>query len=276
MENNNEQVLNNDIKVVKKRKIKPIILVIAILFIIILSILLIYKTTIDISDKYSDKFDYDFSEITINDDNYLKFLSYDKDNDPNTLFIDIPKLFFYDKVFDINEFKNEVFDKYNTKMNRIGFISNENVDNYIDYSIDCVYKDKIKFYLNGSIEYQMTEDNGFKLILRSMNIGKLPNFLYSNMLPYSIGDTIFEVKSIDYDLLREKVLLLSLINNIKADKNSVSFEYNYIENMDYIVYKIFGNTDIYLYDVLKEYMPTIMDSIINGNKDISYTPKKTQ
>lgn len=276
-ESNNEQLLNIETNKQRNSKYKTIIEIFAILLLIIISLVTIYKTKIDISDKFTDRFDYDFSEINIVDnDNFLQNISYDMKNSPNTLSISIPKLFIYGKLLKINELRNNTLDRYDVEMKRIGFISNTKNSNYFDYSIDCTYKKIFDFYLNGSIEYQITDDNGIELILRSMNIGKLPNFLYSSKLPYHVNDTIYEIKSENYILLKEKVLRLDLVTNIEANKESIDFDYNFIDNVDYIIEKIFGDSDIRIYETFKEYMPFILNSIINDNNGIGYTPKKEQ
>lgn len=276
-EMNNEQQSIIDEKIENKPKnkknaiLKALLTILIIIALLCLGIFGLYKSTIDISAQNLDKFDYNLSDIEDNKEyNYLDFISYDSENNPDSLLISVPKSFIYDKVLKIHELNDDFNKNYEININRIGFVSNYSEQNTLDYYMDITYKNIINAYVSGTMEYIFTEDNGIKLVMKNMVIGDgLPKFIYESFLPYKTGDVIYEVKSKDYELLENNVLLLDAIKNIKVTKQDLNFEFDYISNLKSITNYVLGEDSKTVDDTIKELMPIILDIIINDNSGTS-------
>ena len=270
MENdNNEQMLTNKETTENKKDTKKIVLLV--IFILLTTIVLtgfrIYKNVIDVSDKNRDKFDYNLSNSNSNVEyDYLDFISYDSKNDPNTLQISIPKEYIYKEIIDIKGFADDLSTKYGLKLKQIGFSSSDNEENCINIYADTTYKKLINAYVSGTLQYEFTSDNGIKVYLKSITVGDgLPNALYENLLPLNTGDLIYEVKSSDYDLLKENVLDLKCINSVNTDKNNLNFKFDYMSNLKEVSEFIFKDKANEINQPLEEIMPVILDIMFNSN-----------
>ena len=269
---NNNSINNEEIPSSERKKmpiwLKIIIIVLIVVLFLIVAIFGLYKSTVDVSDKFSDKFDYILSDKhEIKEYSYLDFVSYDSNND-NYLSIEVPKDYIYDKLVNIQNINADLKDKYEISLNRIGVLSNLIEKNCVDFYVDVTYKNKINALVTGTIEYKFTNDNGIQLFLKKLVIGDgLPMFLYKNFIPFKDGDMIYELKSDNYDCLREKILLLSCIEKINIGTKSVKFNYNYMSNLKAISEYIFDDEAKNINDSLEILMPIVLDIIINNNAD---------
>ena len=265
--NNNEQMLTNKETTEIKKDTKKIVLLV--IFILLTTIVLtgfrIYKNVIDVSDKNRDKFDYNLSNNNSNVEyDYLDFISYDSKNDPNTLQISIPKEYIYKEIVDIKGFADDLNTKYGLKLKQIGFSIDENEENYINFYADTTYKKLINAFVSGTLQYEFTSDNGVKLYLNSISVGDgLPTMLYENLLPLKAGDLIYEVKSSDYELLKDNVLDLKCIHDINTDKDNLKFRFDYMSNLKEVSEYIFKDKAKEVNDPLEELMPIILDIMFN-------------
>ena len=269
-ENQNNEHMST-IKNVSKNRIFKIVLYVLLAIILIFALFcLFYKTTINVSDKNIDKFDYVVNDNAVDfNTDYLEFIKYDSNKNKCTLHITVPKQYIYDKLIKLNEFNKEFNDKYDININRIGFTCDENKPNIIDYSADLSYKNIINAYIHGSIEYKFTNNNGICFYMNSMKIGKnIPEFLYKSFLPFKNGDLIYEVKSDDYDLLKNNVLVLNLIKNIRTDNDNLYFDFDYMSNLKYITKYVFGDD----YDTskidssLQKTIPILFEALFGDNQ----------
>lgn len=269
MENiNNEQLSTNKETNENKKDTKKIALLV--IFILLTTIILtgfrIYKNVIDVSDKNRDKFDYNLSNISDNEYNYLDFINYDSKNDPNSLQISMPKEYIYKEIIDIKGYADELNTKYGLKLKQIGFSNNNSEENCIDIYADTTYKKLINAYISGILQYEFTSDNGIKVYLKSITVGDgLPNALYEDLLPLKVGDLVYEVKSSDYNLLNENVLDLKFINSVNTDKNNLNFKFDYMSNLKEVSEFIFKDKANEINQPLEEIMPVILDIMFNPN-----------
>lgn len=271
MENiNNEQELTNQIRPTNKRKkiltaFLTIALIIAILFV---SVFIIYKTTIDISNKKTEQFDYNLSTNNYNNYNYLSFIKYNSNEDLNHLSITIPKDYVYSNLLKINEFSDNISSKYDIKINKIGIFSNIINKNYLDFYAHVTYKSFINAYISGNIKYEINNKNGIDFVLSNVVVGDgLPSIFYKYLLPIKNGDIIFEIDSNNFEFLNDNVLNLQFIDNISLNKEHLKFKYDYMSNLKDISKYIFGEKSKYIDNSLENIMPIILEIMVGDNKE---------
>lgn len=271
MENiNNEQELTNQIRPTNNRKkifsaILAIVLIIAILFV---SVFIIYKTTIDISNKKVEQFDYNLSTNNYNNYNYLSFIKYNSNEDLNHLSITIPKDYVYSNLLKINEFSDNISSKYDIKINKIGIFSNIINKNYLDFYADVNYKSFINAYISGNIKYEINNKNGIDFVLSNIVVGDgLPSIFYKYLLPIKNGDIIFDIDSNNFEFLNDNVLNLQFIDNISLNKEHLKFKYDYMSNLKDISKYIFGEKSKYIDNSLENIMPIILEIMVGDNKE---------
>ena len=251
----------------KKSKIITIILVlISILLFISFIIYAIYKSTVDISTKNDDKFDYVLAKEYDNSEyNYLDFLSYDLNKTKDLINIKIPKTYLYENIIDIKSLTKQLEDNYNLKITRIGALSNLINNNYIDFYLDGLYSNNFKLYITGVLEYKVTNNNGLQVLIKEINIGDgLPSFIYKGFIPLKQGDILYEIDPNKYSFLKDYILDLNLIKNVKMRKNYLMFDFDYMSNIENITKYIFKDEKIILNDALKSIMPVIIDTMLNN------------
>ena len=269
--NNNEQMSINSQNNVKKpsflkKLLKALLIVLGILAVLCLILFGLYKTTVDVSEKNSANFDYDFSKIIVKKDySYVDFLTYDSKNNKGTLFVDIPKNYIYDTIVDVHDVNAKLNEKYAVKINRFGTKSSQNNENSIDFCADLTYKEKINAYVSGTLRYEITDDNGVNLYLDKLVLGDgLPSFLYKGFIPIKDGDQVYRLDPTRFDFLKEKILDLSMIKNINVDDKSLKFEFDFMSNLKNIANYVFGGELKIINDSLENIVPPVMDVIING------------
>ena len=270
-ENNEQLSTNNKSSILSKKVSKIVFTVIITLALLCIILFTIYKSTIDISTKNIDKFDRDLSVDTIEiKTDFLDYINYDSKKDKSTLHISIPKEYLYQKIIKIDEFNKELNDKYGLNINKFGFLNNAKETNTIDFYADVTYKEFLNAYITGSIEYKITENNGIDLYLKKIVIGDgLPMFLYQAFLPIKPGDLIYQIDPNEYELLKDNILKLDLIKNVKIDSNSLNFDFDYMSNLKAITKYVFGDDyDTSKIDIsLENTIPVVLEAILGENQD---------
>lgn len=274
--NNNEQqsIINEEQnKAPKKHKsvfFKVLITILIVILVLIAAVFGLYKATIDVADKNSSKFDYDFS-LPVNIDENIKFtdfITYDSKVDPNTLFIDIPKDYVYNVIYRIQDIAGNINKETGIKLNRLGTVSNAQNPNLIDFYADITYKDTINSYVNGSVRYEITENNGVNIYIDKFVIGDgFPMFIYKAFLPFKDGDLLSTIKADDFDLLKNKTLDLSLISNLKLSSNSLKYSYDYMSNIKNIASYIFGDNIKFINSSIEKIVPIVLELTVGENKE---------
>lgn len=272
MENiNNEQVLSNNSQPKKKKFsiIKVLLIVVGVIAILFLALFAIYKSTVDISSKHEDKFDYDLStEVIKTEYDLLDFVRYNSKENEDNLFITVPKNIIYDDVIKIHEFADDLYKEFEVKLNKFGFISNILEENSFDFFADVTYKKYINAYVTGNIQYKITDDNGIEMYLTKIVIGDgFPSVFYKAILPIKGGDLIYKLDSKEYEILKDNVLKLSSINNIKVDKENLKFEFNYMSNLEEISVYLLGEDAKAIQAPLQKIMPIMLEMLIGDNQD---------
>lgn len=272
MENiNNEQVLSNNSQPKKEEFsiIKVLLIVVGVIAILFLALFAIYKSTVDISSKYEDKFDYDLSaEVIKTEYDLLDFVRYNSKENEDNLFITVPKNIIYDDVIKIHEFADDLYKESEVKLNKFGFISNVLEENSFDFFADVTYKKHINAYVTGNIQYKITDDNGIEMYLTKIVIGDgFPSVFYKAILRIKAGDLIYKLDSKEYELLKDNVLKLSSINNVKVDKENLKFEFNYMSNLEEISVYLLGEDAKAIQAPLQKMMPIMLEMIIGDNQD---------
>lgn len=272
MENiNNEQVLSNNSQPKKKKFsiIKVLLIVVGVIAILLLALFAIYKSTVDISSKHEDKFDYNLSaEVIKTEYDLLDFVRYNSKENEDNLFITVPKNIIYDDVIKIHEFADDLYKESEVKLNKFGFISNVLEENNFDFFADITYKKYINAYVTGNIQYKITDDNGIEMYLTKIVIGDgFPSVFYKAILPIKAGDLIYKLNSKEYELLKDNVLKLSSINNVKVDKESLKFEFNYMSNLEEISVYLLGEDAKAIQAPLQKMMPIMLEMLIGDNQD---------
>lgn len=270
-ENNEQLSTNNKSSILSKKVSKIVFTVIITLALLYVILFTIYKSTIDISTRNIDKFDRDLSVDTIEiKTDFLDYINYDSKKDKSTLHISIPKEYLYQEIIKIDEFNNELNDKYGLNINKFGFLNNAKETNTIDFYADVTYKEFLNAYITGSIEYKITENNGIDLYLKKIVIGDgLPMFLYQAFLPIKPGDLIYQIDPNEYELLKDNILKLDLIRNVKIDSNSLNFDFDYMSNLKSITKYVFGDDyDTSKIDIsLENTIPVVLEAILGENQD---------
>ena len=270
-ENNEQLSTNNKSSILSKKVSKIVFTVIITLALLYVILFTIYKSTIDISTRNIDKFDRDLSVDTIEiKTDFLDYINYDSKKDKSTLHISIPKEYLYQEIIKIDEFNNELNDKYGLNINKFGFLNNAKEINTIDFYVDVTYKGFLNAYITGSIEYKITENNGIDLYLKKIVIGDgLPMFLYQAFLPIKPGDLIYQIDPNEYELLKDNILKLDLIRNVKIDSNSLNFDFDYMSNLKSITKYVFGDDyDTSKIDIsLENTIPVVLEAILGENQD---------
>lgn len=272
MENiNNEQVLSNNSQPKKKKFsiIKVLLIVVGVIAILFLALFAIYKSTVDISSKHEDKFDYDLSaEVIKTEYDLLDFVRYNSKENEDNLFITVPKNIIYDDVIKIHEFADDLYKESEVKLNKFGFISNVLEENSFDFFADVTYKKYINAYVTGNIQYKITDDNGIEMYLTKIVIGDgFPSVFYKAILPIKAGDLIYKLDSKEYEILKDNVLKLSSINNVKVDKENLKFEFNYMSNLEEISVYLLGEDAKAIQAPLQKMMPIMLEMLIGDNQD---------
>lgn len=266
--NNNEQKFTDSNATTNKPKskfLKTVLIIVGVIAALLLLVFGIYKGFVDVANKNSDKFDYNLNEELTEIKKYN--LSYDSKKDPNTLLISIPKVYAYEKIIDIRALAKDFDDKYELHINRIGFNSNENEANVIDFYADVTYKKYLNTFVSGQMDVLFTDENGLKFVLKHINIGKnIPESLYKSLLPIKSGDIIYEIDPNKFEFLKDKLLDLKLISNISIDKENICFDFDVMSNVDIIVKYIFGDDAVALEEIVHEIFPAILDAIINAEE----------
>lgn len=265
---NNEQLLTNK----NKKKSNILVVILAVLIVILLLCLAIfglYKATVDISNNNIDKFDYDFTQnYPINEYNIKDFVRYNSEEKIDTLFINIPKQIFYEKIIKIEAIRQDLIDKYSFIINKIGCLSNVSKQNIIDFYIDGTYNDSLDMYITGSIKYEFTSDNCIEVYMDKLVIGDgLPMFIYKAFLPINDGDLIFKINSNDYEFLKHSILSLDSINNIKLNNNALKFEFNYTNSIKQITSYILGDASSFVEKSIETMMPIILEITVGENPE---------
>lgn len=269
----NTSEIDTNNKNTKKSKIskllKIILVILSVILVLALTLFGLYKSMIDISDKYTSKFDYDLSSEPVSVDYKLTdFLGYNSKTNKDAIRITIPKDRFYNRILGINELTSNYYDEYGIKINRIGTISNATNSNLIDFCADISYKDKINAYISGSIRYEFNDSNGINLYLEKFVIGDgVPMFLYSSFLPFKDGDFITEISADSYEYTKYKALNLKDVDSLIIDSNSLKFNYDYSNNLDNISKYLFGDQADKFTDIMKNVLPIVMEMTFGDNKD---------
>ena len=274
--NNNEQqsIINEEQnKAPKKHKsvfFKVLITILIVILVLVTAVFGLYKATIDVADKNSSKFDYDFS-LPVNIDENIKFtdfITYDSKVDPNTLFIDIPKDYVYNVIYRIQDIAGNINKETGIKLNRLGTVSNAQNPNLIDFYADVTYKDTINSYVNGSVRYEITENNDVNIYIDKFVIGDgFPMFIYKAFLPFKDGDLLSTIKADDFDLLKNKTLDLSLISNLKLSSSSLKYSYDYMSNIKNIASYIFGDNIKFINSSIEKIVPIVLELTVGENKE---------
>lgn len=274
---NNEQqsiIENNPDLEPKKPKKKISILKVILTIFIVIGILLIagfgiYKATVDVSNKNSSKFEYDFSQIvTEKEVNYMEFITFDSKIDPNTLFIDIPKDYFYNNILKIRDIASDIQKDTEIKINRLGTVSNAQNANLIDFYADVTYKDLINAYVTGSIRYEIIENNDINLYIDKFVIGDgFPMFFYKVFLSFKDGDLLETIKAENYEFLKDKTLDLSKIKDVHLNSSQLKFSFNYMENLINIADYMFGENASNYSPILEKIVPIVLELTIGENKE---------
>lgn len=269
--NNKQTSTNEEIPLNKKnnRILKAFAILFAIVLFLCASIYFIYVQTINISDKYTDKFDYDLNcDKVITDYNYLDFIKYNSKEDINNLSITVPKDCYYDDIVEINEAAEDINAKYGIKINKIGTISNIIQNNSIDFYTDITYKNTLNAYVYGTVKYEFTDNNGIKLYLTNIVVGDgCPSLFYKSILPVNIGDLLYEFNPKNYKYLDNDVINLKYLNNIKINKTSLKFKYDYMSNLENISNYLLKDRSDILEKSLENLMPIVLESLIGDNKE---------
>lgn len=261
---NIENIQNNKKKM--PTFIKAILIILAIIVSLSLIIVLLYKTKIGVADKYEECYDYDFNkQVIVNNHSIKDFLSYDSKTDEDNIYVDIDKTYFYKNILKIDDINNKLSNDYNLKINKIGTTGN---GNNVDFYIDVDYKDSIKTFVSGTIEYRFTNENNIELYLTDLNIGdNIPKSIYSKFIPFNNGDLIYTLNKNKYEVLNNDLLRLDLIKDIKINKENITFKYNYVDNTDNIISYIFDSDTENIIRVIKPIMPMVLEIMIGSNKD---------
>lgn len=243
-----------------------VLLTLTVLFLIVFAL---YKSTIDVSSSNEDKFDYVLVENSINNEYKLKdFIDYSYEEDPNTLFIEFPNDYFYKCIANINKINSELKNSYNTKINRIGLLSNISKKNVLDFYLDTTYNDLLNIYISGCLRYEL-KDNNVLIYVDSINIGDgFPKFLSDLLLDIHDGDLIYEYNANDYDYLSDNSLKLDYISNITKSHKSFKFNYDYMSNLENVVRRIFKDKSDIAFNTIKPVMPIVMEIIFGENSEV--------
>lgn len=274
--NNNEQqsIINEEEnKAPKKCKsgfFKVLITILIVLLVLVAAVFGLYKATIDVADKNSSKFDYDFSvPVTIDDKvKFTDFITFDSKVDPNTLFIEVPKDYLYNVIYKVQDIANYINNETNIKLNRLGTVSNAQNPNLIDFYADVTYKNLINGYISGSVRYEITENNDINFYIDKFVIGDgFPMFIYKAFLPFKDGDLLNALKAENFDLLKNKTLDLNLISNLKLNSNSLTYSYNYMSNIKNVAKYIFGDNIEALNSSIEKIVPIVLEITVGENKE---------
>lgn len=268
-ENNEQQFNNNKNKTKNKNILKIALIVFVTIILICIAIISLYKALVDVSDDNSNKFDYNLNEIhEINEYDYKDFVSYDSNVLPDALSIDIPKNYFYTNILKIDSLNALLQEKYNLYLNRFGLVTNIQKQNTLDFYADCSKNNGLDMYITGSIRYEYTQNNGINIYMDKIIVGDgLPMFIYKAFLPINDGDLIYEIKANDYEFLRNKILKLSSINNLKITNNDVKFNFKYMDSVNEIIKYIFGDNSTFISNQVENYMPIILELLVGNNKE---------
>ena len=270
MEEQKIKLTNNNLKNPTKtnKRIKILLIIFSAILFILLMIFIYYRTHIDISRKYEKNFDYNLESDIIEEYNIDDFFNFDTVQDPNTLFISIPKKYIYQKIIKLDNINNELNDNYKLKIKRIGLISDENDENFINLLLDCNYNNIINVFVLGELEYEITEQNGLNVYLNSINIGKnLPKSIVDKYLPSINKQLIYEVKSENVQILNSQILQLDKINSVDFNNENLDIEFNIYDNVRQIIINTYGEDENKIQFLAKSLIPNIIETFkINLNK----------
>lgn len=273
---NTDEIKINEQESIIEKKDKKLSKIVKILLIVLLTISLIciaifalYKATVDVADKNVDKFDYVLSENhDVDSLNYKDFIKYDSEVSPNTLSIDISKDYFYKNIIKIDEINAKLTENYNLILNKIGIVSDISSSNTLDFYADCINKNGLNMYITGSLEYSYTENNGIQVYMKKIVIGDgLPMFIYKAFLPINENELIFELEANEYQFLKNGILKLESISNIKFTKTDVKFDFNYMDSVNEIIKYIFGNNSSFISQQAENLMPIILEIVVGDNAE---------
>lgn len=258
-------ILKANLAQIKKTKNLLIVLSSIILFFTI--IFIIYKSTIDISDSNIDKFNYDLNSSNIkNDYKFIDFLSYNSNIDKNIINIDIPIDYFYNNIIDIENLQQFYIDNYNIKLNKIGLVSNISNNNIIDFYADITYHDLLDAYISGTLTYKFFDNNDIEIYVKDIIVGDgLPSIFYKPFININNADLTYRIKADDYYYLNNNVLNLEHINDIRLKKDSFTFKYNLLNNIDAIGEYIFNDYYSSIKNSINDILPIVLEICIGEN-----------
>ena len=226
-------------------------------------IYLIYKNTIDLSNKNQDKFDYVLNDSSVNTqtNDFMDFITYSSDQDLDSLTFTIPKDYFYKEIIKIDDFNNE-----SISINRIGTISNPFNKNSIDFYCDLTILDSINMYANGILHFETNSTNGLDIYLDKFVIGDgLPMFFYKEFLPFKDGDLIYSINSDEFELLKKNIIVFDSIENYTINKNTIEVEYSISDSLAPILEYAFKDKISLYSDVLNDIAPILLEIKFGSN-----------
>lgn len=242
---------------------KILLIVLGTIFVLFALTVFVYQKYINVSYKHESEFDYDFSEA-VNETEYdiSNFISQSKE--PGYIDINIPKTYLYDKLINIRNINESLIDKHNVSLEKIGIYTDESDNTKIKVYSSTLYKNRFKSYSSMVIKYQINDDNSIDFIVDDITLGEnLPRSFYENKLPYKVGDVVFRFDSKDYQLLANNLLSFDLFENQKIDKQSLSFSYNIVGNIENITEYIFGADAKQYNETIEAIAPKIIEFIFN-------------
>lgn len=263
---NNEHMYTEKSNTNNRIKLSKILIIILIVIIsICIAIFSYYKLNIDISNKYEQYFDYDLRQEYDGSYKIEDFIGYDKEKDPNTLFISIPKSYIYKNIVKIDELNVLYNNDYDLNINRIGTVLDKNNSNLINYYIDCTYKEFINTLIYGDIRYEINDNNELFIYFETINIGNnLPKKLYDKYLPIHDGDLIYKLNSDNYDLLSNDIFKLKLISNLDINKDNLTFNYDIVTNVKELFKDTFNLDSKFANSIIESLIPIVINNLIDS------------
>jgi len=217
-----------------------------------------YSSLVNISNKYTDKFDSTNDISSLFDFDLNNDISYSINSDPDYLYINIPKNYLYSTILDLSDLNNYLYNFDKITIKQIGITSNT-FNNSIDFNADIKYKNLLNYYSYGNLNY-VINSNTIDLYVNYYTIGDgLPEFIYRSFSKINNKQILYSIDLKDLEYINNGILYVDNIDSIIIKNNTIQIKYRIDNRIDKLINYIYDDSLELNSDEIYELAPFLLE-----------------